>query len=80
MVETPQRLGFKSYEDIVFSYKGPTLCHRFPQLSFGMLDDFTSKVSFLATSLIVVSLFVRGYFSLRGDPMVKSLPSYLRLT
>jgi hypothetical protein len=43
-----------------------------------MLDDFTLKVSFLAAFLIVVSLFVSGYFSLRGDTTVKSLPSYLR--
>jgi len=36
-----------------------------------MLDDFTLKVSPLAGFLVVVSLFLSGYFGLRGDPMVR---------
>jgi hypothetical protein len=60
--------------------QGPTLFPPFPQLSCSMLDDLTLKVPFLASFLIVVPLFVSGYFSLRGDPTVKSFPSYLSPT
>jgi hypothetical protein len=38
-----------------------------------MLDDYT-LVSFLAGLLVVVSLFISWY--VRGDPMVRPLPSY----
>jgi hypothetical protein len=79
----PLRLGLKnSVEDMGTLIQGPTLSHLppSPNCLANMFDDFTLKVSFLAAFLIVVSLFVSGYFSLRGDPMVKSFPSYLRLT
>jgi hypothetical protein len=39
-----------------------------------MLDNLTLNVSFLAAFLIVLSLFVSGYFIPSGDPMVKSFP------
>ena len=40
-----------------------------------MLDDYTSKVSFLAGCLVVVSLFISWY--LKGDPMVRPFCSYI---
>jgi hypothetical protein len=51
--------------------QAPTFVLPSPQLSCNMLDDFTLKVSPLAGFLVVVSLFVSGYFGLRGDPMVR---------
>jgi hypothetical protein len=44
-------------------------------ISRSMLDDYTSKVSFLAGCFVVVSLFISWYA--RGDPMVRQFPSYL---
>ena len=40
-----------------------------------MLDDYTSKVSFLAGCLVVASLFISWY--LKGDPMVRPFCSYI---
>lgn len=36
-----------------------------------MLDNFTLKVSPLAGFIVAVSLFVSGYFALRGNQMVR---------
>jgi hypothetical protein len=39
-----------------------------------MFDDYTSKESFLAGFLVIVSLFISWY--VRGDPTVRPFPSY----
>ncbi len=41
-----------------------------------MLDDIALDVLYLAGSLVIISL--SRCFTLRGDPMVKSSPFYLR--
>ena len=40
-----------------------------------MLDNYSSNVSFLAGSLVLLSLFIRWY--VRGDPGVRPFPSYI---
>ncbi|KAF8488648.1 cytochrome P450 [Russula emetica] len=40
-----------------------------------MLDDLTLKALFFVGFLVVVSLFLSGYFSLRGDPRLDAIPT-----
>ena len=63
------------------SFKTCTLSSNFRvnpplQLTCRMLDDVTLNVSYLAGFLVVISL--SRYITLRGDPLVRSSPSYLR--
>ena len=47
-----------------------------PQLSCRMLEGLTLDALFFAGFLVVVSLFLSGYFNLMGDPGVRRFPSY----